>query len=309
MPKKGKDRSAYIKKERFKYINQVVDISDTHSGCRLALCPPEDVFFDEGGSYKASPLQMKLWNWWEEFWYEWLPRYTHGEPFAVVHNGDPLEGVHHRANTQISANKADQQKIAEKLLKPIVDLCEGRFYMVRGTNAHGGEAEEDVERLAKSLGAIPEKTGGAINYARNELWLRLGGPDGTLCHFLHHIGTSSALGYEATALTKEFEQSLVEAARWGYPPPDIILRAHRHRHFKMQVATKNVYGIGEITPGWQLKTPLVWRIAGARLTTPQCGGILIRRGDREHYTVSKIFNVERTPEVIAVETPFVEVCE
>jgi len=302
--KKKKNRAPYVKKERFKYINQVVDISDTHSGCRLALCPPE-VALDEGGVYKASPLQLKLLSWWEEFWEDWLPRYTHGEPFAVVHNGDPLEGVHHRANTQISTNRADQQKIAEMLLKPIVDKAEGGFYMVRGTNAHGGEAEEDVERLAKSLGAIPEMQGEAVNYARNELWLRLGGPDGTLCHFLHHIGTSSSLGYEATALSKEFEQSLVEAARWGYPPPDFILRAHRHRYFKTVVATKNVYGIGEITPAWQLKTPLVWRIAGARLTTPQCGGVLIRKGDREHYSVAKIWNVERTPEVMAMEVPTV----
>ena len=301
---------AAIKKERFKYINNAVFISDTHSGCQLALCPPE-VPLDAGGSYQASKIQLKLWAWWNEFWDDWIPEFTKGEPYAVVHNGDPMDGVHHKANTQISQNKADQQKIAEMILRPIKEKAEGGFYMIRGTNAHGGESEEDVEKLAKALGAIPEiiehptkeKPEGKFNYARNELWLRLGGPDGSLCHFLHHIGTSSSLGYEATALTKEFEQVLVESALRGYPAPDFILRSHRHRHFKMQISSRNVYAIGEISPGWQLKTPLVWRIAGARITTPQCGGVLIRKGDREHYSVEKIWSIERTPEVVAIETP------
>lgn len=306
-----KNRSANIKSQKFKYINQVVNIADTHSGCQLALCPPE-VPLDNGGLYEVSGLQLKLWHWWEEFWGDWVVRVTKGEPFAVVHNGDPQEGVHHRANTQISQNEADQQRVAEMTLRPVKEKAEGGFYMLRGTNAHGGESDQNTEKLAKALGAVPEiignpkgKDDGIINYSRNELWLRLGGPDGTLIHYLHHIGTSSSLGYEATALTKEFEQSLVEAARWGYPPPDFIVRAHRHRHFKMEIATRNVYGIAEILPGWQLKTPLVWRIAGARLTTPQCGGTLIRRGDREHYSVAKVWSINRTPEVVAMEIPMV----
>jgi len=310
--KKKRNKAPAIKGDRFKYINQVVDISDTHSGCQLALCPQE-VPLDSGGTYKASRVQLKLLAMWEEFWEDWVPRFTKGEPYVVVHNGDPMDGRHHGTTTQISQNLADQQKIAEMLLKPVVEKAEGGFYMIRGTNAHGGEAEENAEKLAKSLGAIPQviekpskrNPEGAKNYARNELWLRLGGPKGTLCHFMHHIGTSSSLGYEATALSKEFEQSLVEAARWGYEPPDFILRAHRHRHFKMQVATKNVYGIGEISPAWQLKSGLVWRIAGARLSTPQCGGLLIRKGSNEHYSVSKVWNLDRTPEVIAMEIPVV----
>lgn len=297
---------ANIKSDKFKYINQVVVVADIHAGCQMGLCPPK-VALDGGGVYKASKLQLKLYHWWQEFWGDWVPRYTKGEPFAVAFNGDATDGRHHNSTTQISQNLADQQKIAEILLTPIVAAAEGGFYLIRGTSSHTGESGENEEKLAKSIGAIPEAHGDALNYARNELWLRLGGPKGTLCHFLHHIGTSSSLGYEATALTKEFEQSLVEAARWGYPAPDFIFRSHRHRHFKTQVATRNVYGIGEITPAWQLKTPFVWKIAGARLTTPQCGGVLARKGDREHYSVAKVWNVERTPEVIAMETPKVRV--
>lgn len=47
--------------------------------------------------------------------------------------GDTLDGVHHRATTQVSANLADQAEIAYRVLKPVSDACRGRLYMVRGT--------------------------------------------------------------------------------------------------------------------------------------------------------------------------------
>ncbi len=31
-----------------------------------------------------------------------------------------------------------------------------------------------------------------------------------------------------------------------------------------------------MTPGWQGKTPFAWKIPGARLATPQFGGIVIK---------------------------------
>ena len=292
---------ATIKKERFKYINNAVVVSDLHAGCSFGLCPPE-VQLDGGGTYQPKGAQRKIWEWWLEFWNEWVPDVIKGEPYCVIINGDALEGRHHNSTTQISQNLADQQKIAEMILRPIATKAEGGFYMIRGTEAHVGGAGENEEPLAKLLGAIPEP-GDKGNFARYELWLRLGGPNGSLCHILHHIGTTGSQAFEGTALTKECTESLAEAARWGYPAPDFVIRSHRHRHYKCEFATRNKIGIGEITPGWQLKTPFTWKIPGGRVTTPQCGGILIRKGDREHYTVHKVFNVTRTPEVIAIETP------
>ena len=42
----------------------------------------------------------------------------------------------------------------------------------------------------------------------------------------------------------------------------VVGNSHRHRHFKCEFATRNKIGIGEITPGWQLKTPFTWKIPG-----------------------------------------------
>ncbi len=44
-----------------------------------------------------------------------------------------------------------------EVLAPIVELCEGRFYMTRGTRAHVGPSGVEEERLAKRLGAKPNE--------------------------------------------------------------------------------------------------------------------------------------------------------
>ena len=94
-------------------INNLVVVSDTHSGCRLALCPPEGIALDDGGRYIPSEFQQKMWVMWQEFWQEWVPRVTYGEPFDLVHNGDAIDGVHHNSTTQVSHNFEDQLRIAD----------------------------------------------------------------------------------------------------------------------------------------------------------------------------------------------------
>lgn len=101
-------------------INNLIVVADLHCGCQLGLCPPEGIKLDEGGEYKPSELQQKMWYHWREFWDDWVPRVTRGEPYAVLSNGDATDGVHHQSVTQITHNLKDQQEIAFKILSPIV---------------------------------------------------------------------------------------------------------------------------------------------------------------------------------------------
>jgi len=122
-----------------------------------------------GGAYTWSPFQEKMWGLWREFWDKWVPEETRHEPYDLVHNGDALEGCHHGSTTQISHNMEDQQKIAEAVLRPVVDKCKaqgGTYYHIRGTEAHVGQSGEYEERLARSLGAKPNEVG---QYARFDL--------------------------------------------------------------------------------------------------------------------------------------------
>ncbi len=164
----------------------------------------------------------------------------------------------------------------------------GSYFHVRGTEAHVGASARDEENLARQLGARPNEHG---QHARWGLWLDL---DGSLLHFLHHVGTISSSAYEATAVHKELAESYIEAARWGQRPPDMIARAHRHRCLKVEVPTAAGRGIAIVGPGWQAQTPFAYRIAGARVSLPQFGGYVIVKKHGVLYTREWVRTIERS---------------
>jgi len=269
----------------------LVVISDTHAGSRLGICPPTGVTLDEGVTPVLSPLQLTIWDYWQEFW-KWVPKILRREKFDLLHNGDAIDGHHHNSVEQMTHNLADQAEIAYCLLAPVVAKAE-RYYHIRGTEAHVGPSGQDEERLAKRLGAVPNKLG---QYARYDLWKQVG-PG--LVHALHHIGTTGSQAYEATAVHKELVESFTESARWGYRPPDIIIRSHRHRHFETMFTTVRGSARAVVTPSWQGKTPFVWRIPGGRLAPPQFGGVIIRWHPKDEVLYTREF-------VRSIGTPEVE---
>lgn len=272
-------------------IKNLVVISDTHCGDQLALCPPE-ITLAHGGTYRYSRFQKFIYECWREFWDQWVPKVTRGEPYAVLFNGDMLEGRHHNATHPISNNKADQANIAYELMAPVVSGCGGRFFFVTGTPVHAGEAGEDEEKLAERLGAVPDEMGRRSRY---EIWIQVGK---ALLHASHHIGITGSMAYETTALTKEYNEFCAESARWKQKIPDIIARAHRHRHSEVRVPTASGYGIIFVTPSWQLRTPYTFKIPGGRTSTPMIGGCLIRQGDEEFYTRHRTWKTARSKTVV-----------
>lgn len=277
-----------------KPVRNLVVISDTHGGCRLGLCPVTPLPLDGGGTYQASPFQRQMWKLWREFFDEWVPLVTNKEPYDLVHNGDAIEGVHHRSTTQISHNLEDQQRIAEAVLRPEVERCRasgGTYYHIRGTEAHVGQSGEFEERLARMLGAKPNPEG---QYARFDLWKRVGTERGPLVNLLHHIGTTGSAAHEASAINAELTAMFVEAARWRREPPDFVVRSHRHRYMSVDMETGRGHGASIVTPAWQGKTPFTFKIPGARVSEPQFGGVLIRQGDRSNYYDRKVWSLERS---------------
>jgi hypothetical protein len=261
-------------------IRNCVIISDQHFGCRFGLCPPGGARLDDGGRYTPSALQRVVWDWWREFWEEFVPQATNGEPYLVVNNGDVIDGCHHHSTTQISHNIADQKALAVAVLRDVVQRCEGRYYHVRGTEAHVGQSAVYEEEVAEQLGARPNQFG---QHARWELWLNL---CGHLIHFLHHIGTTGSSHHEASAVNAELAHEFTEAARYGERIPSVVVRSHRHRCIEVRLPIKGGWGSSIVTPAWQLKTPFVYRIPGARLAPPQIGGIVTR----VHADTGEIFN-------------------
>lgn len=276
-------------------VRNLVVVSDSHCGCRLGLCPPESVRLDDGGTYHASPFQKNVWGLWREFWGSWVPSVVKREPWDLVHNGDVIDGVHHNSTTQISHNIHDQLLIAQTALRPIVAACcksGGTYYHIRGTEAHVGSSANYEEMLATALGAAPNRE---HQYARYDLWKRVGR---ALVHLLHHVGTTGSAAHEASAVNAELTAEFVEAARWREEPPDFIVRSHRHRFIAVDLDTAKGIGAAVVTPGWQGKTPFSWKVAGARLSVPQFGGIIIRDPvDSEMHYRRKIWTIGRSEEV------------
>lgn len=249
-------------------MRKVIFISDTHCGCRVGLCPP-GVCLDGGGTYEPGIVQRAMWSWWRELWDEAVPRWAAGEPVAVVHNGDAIDGTHHGSTTQIAQNPADQEEIAYQVLAPLVDLARGAYYQVRGTEAHVGQSACDEERLARRLRAVPTPEGEAS-------WWRLGVEiDGCLIDAMHHISTSGSTGSEALALNRELAESFAEAGRWHRRPVRMIVRSHRHTCAGVFLPAADGLAWSVTTPGWQGRTPYTAKIIGARQKQPQFGAVLV----------------------------------
>ena len=54
-----------------KHLNNLVVVSDLHAGCRVGLCPPDGARMDDGGRYRPSRLQRKMWRMWRESMMPW----------------------------------------------------------------------------------------------------------------------------------------------------------------------------------------------------------------------------------------------
>lgn len=246
-------------------IKNLICISDTHFGSTLGLCPPK-VRLDDGGWYVASPMQSKLWEYWKDFW-RWSFSLIGNEPFALVHNGDIVDGEHHRTTTLISHNLKDQENLAVKVMEPIVERA-ALYFQIRGTEAHVGQSGSYEERCAKALKAVVDEETG--QHSRWELCIELGHE---IIHFSHHIGTTSSVAYESSALMREIAATFTEAGQWGQRPPTVLVRSHRHRYCEVKPPNCRIL----VTPGWQGKTPFVFKMD--RMRMPQFGGVIIRLND------------------------------
>jgi hypothetical protein len=279
------------KRRPIPHTTNLICFGDTHGGSQFGLVPPDGIVLDSGGRYMPSPLQQKMWTLWRELWDVWVPEATDGEPFASVHLGDATDGNHHGTTSIVSSNLSDQERIAYAVLKPVADASGRGYWHVRGTPAHTGDAGMHEEQLALRLGARPNAIG---QHARFVLWKWVGE---RLVNCLHHVGTTGSQHAESTAIHKELMEALLEAGRWNRRAPDVVIRAHRHRHVETSIPTANGKAFGVVVPGWQAITPWAYRVAGARQSEPQFGAVLIRWSDKhkELFVREKVWSLDREP--------------
>lgn len=273
--------------------------SDQHCGSTLGLCPPEKIGLPDGGFYEPSPVQKKIWSYWEDYWQAVRDvRAARDADLYVVLNGDLFEGHHHGTTQILSGNPEVQQYIAgrafggnKKFGSPVQKAEPTRLFVVRGTEAHVGPSGASEESFAKNIGATPDEqstTRPVWSWWRLQLELH-----GRLVDVQHHPGTSGKLPWTrpqgASRLAFLIYSEHVLAGRRA---PDLAFRGHVHNH----VDSFGAYPTRAIiTASWQLKTGHAHKVVPETLS--DLGGTYaVIEPDGSYQVVDKLYShYEVTP--------------
>jgi hypothetical protein len=235
-------------------IKLAVVISDTHVGSTVGLWP--DKFNSvEGFSVGQNAIQKWLWKLWLDATQKWLPSVVGDDPYALIVNGDLIDGVSPRSIQVMTPDPADQSRAVKQVLGPMFQKA-AKTYITLGTESH---SRNDEYRIGADLGAeIDQETG---LHAFSELHLEIHGAYG-ICR--HHCGTAGSPYVEAGGIGRAMNTEIMEAARCGARIPKWMMRAHRHRH---GVVTDGNSMMG-ITGAWQTLTRFGHKVVPAAQAQP-----------------------------------------
>lgn len=268
-----------------KPIRKIVVLSDIHCGSTKALLPPGFVTL-EGNRLSLNAMQEWLWLCWEKT-LSFIDKETKGEPFALVLNGDLIEGNHHGTKEIISPDVGDHFNAAVQTLAPLAKIAAASF-VVRGTEAHVQNSEAG---LGKVLGCQLNQELGI--HAFDRLVLEL---NGVRHVFRHHIGTSVRRGLAGTQLSANLAEEQVEAANNGEKIPRVVVCSHRHKFGLYQ----DTNGLLVVTPPFQGLTRFGHKVVSQARTNP---GVVILSYENKQFgeLPSVIEKTFKTPEAKTIE--------
>lgn len=231
----------------------IVVLSDIHAGSTVALLPP-DFETTEGQTVGQNAIQRWLWACWLDA-QDWIGEQMGEDPFALVLNGDLVEGVHHGTKQVISTDVGDHMKAAIEVLHPLAERAE-RTFVVRGTECHTGNVEIGV---AKAINAENNPELNVPVFDRLTLDIA-----GIRCVFRHHIGTSVRRGLAGTQFSIQLAEEQVEAANNDETIPRVLCCAHRHKFG----AYEDDRGLAVISPPWQMLSRFAHKVVSQARTKP-----------------------------------------
>ena len=268
-----------------KPIKRIVALSDLHIGSTKGLLIPGFKTLEDN-EIKLNAMQEWLWLCWVKA-NLFIDEQVGDEPFALVVNGDVIEGIHHGTKEIWSPEITDQRNAAVEILTDLTTKAAASF-IVRGTECHVQNSESGI---GSQLGCIRDEQTGL--YAFDRLVLELNG----IRHvFRHHIGTSVRRGLAGTQLSANLAEEQVEAANNGEKIPRVVVCSHRHKFGLYQ----DTNGLLVVTPPFQGLTRFGHKVVSQARTNP---GIVILDYTNKAYgelpaVIEKTF---KTPEAQAIE--------
>ncbi len=246
----------------------VITENDLHAGSTVAAVPPEGVRLDDGGYYKPSPLNTWLWDRRERVWSE-LRTLAKGCRVAVVFNGDLFDGDHHGTTQILSGNPEAQHYVATRMMDAVEAIRPERVYVVRGTDAHVGEAASAEEGFAKGLaGRLP-----VVRDPETHLWSywRLDVDfHHVRCNWAHHANVGGMPWTAPASINRLAFRIWSEAALRHWEYPHLAFRAHSHATIPggRLLDSHDAYPTRAIlVPSWQAKTGYAHKRVTEAVTT------------------------------------------
>lgn len=268
---------------------------DLHTNSTVALGRPS-FLLDDGGQYRASPVQRWIWRQWLAFWAAVAERKEQtGYPVLAVLNGELADDNKHATTQLVTRNHADQVRHAISVLEPCLAVAD-HIVVTRGTEAHSGQNASMDELIAEDIGAAPDRQG---NRAMWRFRARLAGVDVLIAH--HPQGGGGARSWTRdNAANMAAADVMLSHYDAGEKPPDLVITGHIHKPLdSYDTHPTRVVGL----PSWQLCTAFGHRIgAGVKPFLPIGGAVFVLAGG--DYTVEKHYSQWNTRQDILTWNDF-----
>lgn len=243
----------------------IAAVSDVHAGGTTAVCTPEPIVLDDGGSYVPNKPQKWLWKQWQKAWSKRYPELVEDykpDKQILVLNGDLVEGWHHDSAQQVSILEGLHFRIAHRLLErgPMQNDFD-EMHFIRGTESHVGKHAGHEEGLAR---ALKKQHGYPVvrdpDTGQYTSWWRRLMVDDVLVDMRHH-GRQGQRTHTKDSYLRLYAHDIWEShVRSGDRPPDLCIRAHHHRYGdsgRIHDMPTRVVSL----PCWQLLTAWTHRIS------------------------------------------------
>jgi hypothetical protein len=217
-------------------VKTIVLMSDLHCGSWSGLCPP-GCYRGDGVEFALNKLQEWLWHCWQESLKRFLS-FVGDDPWALVINGDVVEGIHHRTTEVVTVDPREHLLLCTHAVSPWATRAT-KMYIVRGTESHVATMENS---LGEHFQAEPDPATKA--HCWEHLYLEV---NGCLCHFQHHVPAAMREHTKSSQFGIQMDNERARCAKRGHGVPRVMCRAHRHQ-FGLY---GDGYGYFIITPSWQ----------------------------------------------------------
>ena len=233
----------------------ILTVSDLHVGSTVGLWP-KDFVCSEGHPIGQNNFQKWLWKCWVDM-QPWAAKIIGKDPFELVINGDLVDGIHHKTVQVMSPNVGDQTSAVLDILRPFTKGAAG-VHVIKGTECH---SRGDEIHIGAALGASRDPV------THQNAWDMLDiEVNGTLYNFAHHISTAVRPYLEAGGHSIALGSLTMSRARTKKRVPDVMVRAHRHRHGVWNDGNQ----ISAVCGAWQGLTRYGFKVVPDAIPQPSC---------------------------------------